>query len=135
MGAPTLDFEPWPPPRLLPAPLQSSVAIVMLGIWALAVLLLPMAAIGTAALIAAAAMAFIATLAYRYPQWRIFALLLIVETLPSANFLPITDAQRPCCVILYTCCSARRCCRGYGARDSSLRAVSDFTQSTLPGPS
>lgn len=95
MGAPTLDFEPWPSPRLLPAALQSSVAIVMLGIWALAVLLLPMAAIGTAALIAAAAMAFIATLAYRYPQWRIFALLLIVETLPSANFLPITDAQRP----------------------------------------
>jgi hypothetical protein len=42
-----------------------------------------------------AAMVFIAALAYRYPQWRIFALLLIVETLPSANFLPVTEADRP----------------------------------------
>ena len=70
----------------------------------MAILVFPWVAIGTAGLVAAAAMVFAAILAYRHPQWRIFALLLIVETLPSANFLPLTGAERPRCAILYTCC-------------------------------
>ena len=95
MRAPTLDFEPCHSGPLLPAPAQSAVAIGLLGIWALAILIFPWAAIGTAGLAAAAAIGFAAILAYRHPQWRIFALLLIVETLPSANFLPLTGADRP----------------------------------------
>jgi hypothetical protein len=95
MRAPTLDFEPCRAGPLLPAPAQSAVAIALLGIWALAMLVFPWAAIGTAGLLAAAAILFAAILAYRHPQWRIFALLLMVETLPSANFLPLTGADRP----------------------------------------
>ena len=40
-------------------------------------------------------MLLFASLSWRRPEWRIFALLLIVETLPSANFLPLTEAGRP----------------------------------------
>ena len=46
-------------------------------------------------LVAGAATVLIAILAYRLPQWRIFALLLIVETLPSANLIPLPEGARP----------------------------------------
>jgi len=67
----------------------------MLALWALAVMLFMPAAIGTAALMTAAVLLLFASLAYQHSEWRIFALLLIVEALPSANFLPITEVQRP----------------------------------------
>lgn len=95
MGAPTLDFAPWPARRLLPAAARPPVIIGLMTIWALAALLFAPAAIGTLAALGAASMLLFASLAYRRSEWRIFALLLIVETLPSANFLPLTEAQRP----------------------------------------
>jgi len=95
MTAPTLDFEPWPAQCLLPAPVRPAAIIALMAIWALAALLFPPAAIGTLAALGAAAMLLFASLAYRRSEWRIFALLLIVETLPSANFIPLTEAQRP----------------------------------------
>lgn len=95
MTAPTLNFEPWPAQRLLPAPARPPVIIALMAIWALAALLFAPAAIGTLAVLGAAAMLLFASLAYRNSEWRIFALLLLVETLPSANFLPLTEAQRP----------------------------------------
>jgi hypothetical protein len=95
MRAFTLDFEPWSGDPLPAMPVRPSAIIALLAIWALAVLIFPPAALGTLLLVAGAATVLVAILAYRLPQWRIFALLLIVETLPSANLIPLPEAARP----------------------------------------
>lgn len=94
MRAPTLDFDPWSCERSVPGPVQFLVAVA-LGIWTLSILMFPWAAAATGGLLLAGATVFVAVIAYRFPQWRIFALLLIVETLPSANLIPVTEAERP----------------------------------------
>jgi O-antigen ligase len=95
METPTLEFRPWSGDRLLPASAQTAVFIAALAALALTMMLWPPAASATSVFAAAAVLLTFATLAYRHSQWRIFALLLIVEALPSANFLPLTDAERP----------------------------------------
>jgi O-Antigen ligase len=95
MSAPTLEFQPCAAEPLLPARATPGAVIAVVIIWALSMLIFPAAAIGTLALLGAAAMVWLARLAYRRPEWLIFALLLVVEILPSANFLPVTEAQRP----------------------------------------
>lgn len=94
MDAPALEFRPWRE-RTLPAPAQTAAFIAMLAIWALAAMLFSPMALGTIALLAAALLLALTRLSYEHSQWRIFALLLIVETLPSANFLPLSEAERP----------------------------------------
>jgi hypothetical protein len=93
VDAPTLQFQPWHE-RPLPVSAQTVAFIAALAMWALAVMLFAPMAIGTMALLAAALILALARLSYQHSQWRIFALLLIVETLPSANFLPM-GAERP----------------------------------------
>src|SRR6266849_2581726 len=95
MRAFTLDFEPWSGDPLPAMPVRPSAIIALLAIWALAFLIFPPVALGTLLLVAGAATVLIAILAYRLPQWRIFALLLIVETLPSANLIPLPEGARP----------------------------------------
>ena len=79
---------------MVPASAQTAAFIAVLAMWALAMMLFAPMAIGTLALMAAALLIALARLSYLHSQWRIFALLLIVETLPSANFLPM-GAERP----------------------------------------
>ncbi len=93
MDTPVIEFRPWSADRGAAPPAQIAGFILIVGASALAVMLFaPVAAL---ALAVAAILLMFARLAYRSPQWRIFALLLIVETLPSANFIPVTEAQRP----------------------------------------
>ncbi|HKD69417.1 MAG TPA: O-antigen ligase family protein [Candidatus Binataceae bacterium] len=95
MTALSLEFRPWAGERRPPASTRTLLLVAAMGIWALAVMLFAPAAIGTVALSAAGVLVLFASLAYRRSEWRVFALLLVVEALPSANFLPLTEAERP----------------------------------------
>ncbi len=95
MSAPTIEFRPWPGEPHYTSLTAAALFIAALSIWALAVMLFAPAAITTLALFAIALLLVSAGLAYQRSDWRMLALLLVVEALPSANLLPITEDQRP----------------------------------------
>jgi O-antigen ligase len=90
-----LEFRPWPAQRVLTANAQTIAFVAVAALWALAVMLISAMAAAAAALAGAGVLLIFAGLSRRYPHWCVFALLVIVDVLPSANFLPISEADRP----------------------------------------